>query len=174
TPVASATITRGTVAQVSPAASPADTGTQSRNDLWARMKERGHYWILLAQLNPIPVAIGAEILILIIGLLLVQRRRAKKTRRVRPLKPTAYEPVTEPPPQNLRAAAAPEPKPKPDASIPLAAAAAVAVTDTTTATKPARVATPAPASLVDDARREHVNRVADEARKLFDGEQYNR
>ena len=27
-------------------------------DRWSRMKERAHYWILLAQLNPIPVGLG--------------------------------------------------------------------------------------------------------------------
>jgi hypothetical protein len=136
------------------------------------MKERGHYWLLLAQLNPIPVAIGAAILILIIGLLMAQRRRARSTRRVGGLKPMPYQAATPPPSQDLRPAA-PAPKPPPsEPSLPIAAAATAAVAETTAA-QPARTVTPAAPSLADDARREHVNRVADEARKLFDGEQYN-
>jgi len=37
------------------------------------------YWILLAQLNPIPVAIGLGVLLLLVGLMILQRRRARGT-----------------------------------------------------------------------------------------------
>lgn len=47
------------------------------------MRESVRYWILLAQLNPIPVAIGAAFLLFLIGLLILQRRRAQATRRAR-------------------------------------------------------------------------------------------
>ena len=60
-----------------------------RLDRWGRIKERIHYWILLAQLNPIPVATGAGLLLLLLGLFLFQRRRAKSTGRVRPSKKPA-------------------------------------------------------------------------------------
>src|SRR5215471_17064897 len=68
-----------TSTSVSPSAA---TPPSARGDFWTRTKERAHYWLLLAQLNPIPVAIGAMLLVFIIMLLLFQRRRAKLTRRV--------------------------------------------------------------------------------------------
>lgn len=59
---------------------PAETTATS----WqSSLKERIRYWILLAQLNPIPVVIGAVILALLFLLLLFQRRRLKGSRRVR-------------------------------------------------------------------------------------------
>src|ERR1043165_7322712 len=70
----------------SPSATPANIAAQTQGDWWSRLKERAHYWILLAQLNPIPVGLGAGLLLLIIGLLLFQRRRARGPRRARPLK----------------------------------------------------------------------------------------
>ena len=62
---------------------PVTATNQSRQDWWGRMKERINYWILLAQLNPIPVTIGVVVLLLLIGMFLFQRRRAKAPRRVR-------------------------------------------------------------------------------------------
>src|SRR4030095_11576488 len=106
-------------------ASPATTTTtQSQPDWWSRMKERGHYWLLLAQLNPIPVAVGAAVLILIIGLLLVQRRRAQATTRVHALPMEGRKPSTEStwePPATPVAVSTPATP----VEIPLAAAAAV-------------------------------------------------
>lgn len=49
----------------------------------SRLKERARYLILLAQLNPVPVVVGAIILALLILLFMFQRRRLKATRRVR-------------------------------------------------------------------------------------------
>jgi len=40
---------------------------------WAGFKARLHYWVLLAQLNPIPVSIGVAIVLLLIGVFLYQR-----------------------------------------------------------------------------------------------------
>src|SRR4051812_17523796 len=67
----------------SPTPSPSNAATEAQGDFWSRTKERAHYWILLAQLNPIPVALGAMLLVLFIGLLLFQRRRARATRRLK-------------------------------------------------------------------------------------------
>src|SRR2546423_7000614 len=72
-----------TTANSSP--TPVASSSSSQN-WWSRMKERAHYWVLLAQLNPVPVGLGAGLLLLIIGLLLFQRRRARGTRRARPAK----------------------------------------------------------------------------------------
>lgn len=137
------------------------------------MKERAHYWILLAQLNPIPVAVGAGLLLLIIGLLLLQRQRAKGTRRVKPARAQPAKTTSEP----VVAVSAPavEPEPAVAAVIPAAAsvaAASVALDEPVVSAVPV-VAAALSSSPVDDPRRERVNRVADEAKKLFDGADYD-
>jgi hypothetical protein len=174
-PFASASPLNSAIATASPTASPVNTTTtRSQPDWWSRMKERGHYWLLLAQLNPIPVAVGAAVLILIIGLLLVQRRRAKATRRVKAVPVEASKPSTESTwePPNTPVAVS---TPATPVEIPLAAAA-------TPLAAPAIASEPAPiplvpvppvAPVVDDRRRERVNQVAAEAKKLFDGADYD-
>ena len=162
------------VAKASPTATTVTQTTQPRNDFWSRMKERAQYWILLAQLNPIPVAVGAALLLLIIGLLLIQRRRAKTTRRVKPAaKP---KPATESVAADTSAAAVSQPAtevPIPDI-VPVVAAAAPTASEQTSPEVPAPVMAVAPAPLpADDSRRERVNRVADEAKKLFEGADYD-
>src|SRR4029450_12584964 len=95
-PFESASPLNSALAKASPTASPVSTTTnQPRSDWWSRMKDRGHYWLLLAQLNPIPVAVGAAVLILIIGLLVVQRRRAKATKGVKSSATETKKPSTE-------------------------------------------------------------------------------
>lgn len=144
------------------------------------MKERGHYWLLLAQLNPIPVAVGAALLVLIIGLLLFQRRRAKATRRIKPASASAKK-VTSVPATEAPATTTPEPSPALEAAMPVATAAAVTPITSEALTSeeppvniPPVVVAPVPTSSpADDGRRERVNRVADEARKLFDGADYD-
>lgn len=176
---------RPLTAIASPTVSPAAPINPPAGDLWSRLKERGHYWLLLAQLNPIPVAIGAALLILIIGLLLAQRRRARGTRR--PKRASS---------ETIRASSAPvaaavatpvaaftaEPEPKPEspvvapvATIPVPAAMAAETAAVTAVPQPVLPVTPAPAAPapVDDTRRDRVNRVADEARKMFDGAPYD-
>ncbi len=140
--------------------------TATRSDWWSRAKERGHYWLLLAQLNPIPVAVGAAILILIIGLLFAQRRRAKATRRIKT--------VTK---SRVQASEAASPKPvESSASVP-----AAAVTTTTPApsaseelTETTRIASRAPAvAASSNGKPERVSRAADEANKIFAGQPYD-
>ncbi|HEX3086525.1 MAG TPA: HEAT repeat domain-containing protein [Pyrinomonadaceae bacterium] len=130
-----------------------------------RAKERGHYWLMLAQLNPIPVAIGAAILVLLIALLITQRRRAKSTRRVR-TKTRSGSQAAE------ASAVAP--------LVPVAAAAgAVAATpplanqteEITENTRPA-AALPVVATS-DNGRKERMSRAAEEANKVFAGEAYD-
>lgn len=175
-PVASASPLKAPIAKTSPTASPATTSIQSQPDFWSRIKERGHYWLLLAQLNPIPVAVAAAILILIIGLLLVQRRRAKTTKRVKPSATDSRKPSTE---STSEAPSAPivETTPPTAVEIPLAAVAAVpfaAQEIASEAPAPVQVVPiPPVVPVLDDARRERVNQVADEAKKLFDGADYD-
>ena len=137
------------------------------------MKERGHYWLLLAQLNPIPVAVGAAVLILIIGLLLVQRRRAKGTKRVKAVTVEASKPSTVSTPETPAAPVA-ESTPATAFEIPLAAVplAAPAIANEDPVPVPF-VPIPPVAPVVDDGRRERVNLVAAEAKKLFDGADYD-
>ncbi|MGZ8844634.1 MAG: HEAT repeat domain-containing protein [Pyrinomonadaceae bacterium] len=182
-PTATPTAQKALVAKASPTASPVTQTTQTtqpRNDFWSRMKERGHYWLLLAQLNPIPVAVGAALLVLVIGLLLFQRRRAKATRRIKPAS-TPSKKVTSVPATEAPATTTLEPSPVLEAAMPVATAAAVtpiaseALTskEPTVEVPPVLVAPVPTSSPGDDGRRERVNRVADEARKLFDGADYD-
>jgi len=156
----------------SPSPSPSTLVAAPREDFWTRMKERAHYWLLLAQLNPIPVAAGTLILLLIIALLLMQRRRAKSTRRVGT--------VTNSKTATTTAASAAATK---DSSMPVEAVAATtgaAVVSSaneekedTYETTPI-VSAPAPvAAATDDGRRERVSRVADEAKKALNGDTYD-
>jgi len=84
-PKSSATASSST-ALASPTTQPTPVAAtnQSRQDnRWSQMKERINYWILLAQLNPIPVITGAIVLLLLFGLFFFQRRRARGPRRAR-------------------------------------------------------------------------------------------
>lgn len=168
----SLTPAKSVLAASSPTATPANGGNLSQGDWWTRLKERGHYWILLAQLNPIPVALGAGLLLLVIGLLLFQRRRARATRRAKPSKiksktaPATAAVVTSAAPTASPAAAEQdviEPSPTPEEK------AAEAVVSPT-------VAVPSPAPAVassDEKRRERVSRATEESKKLFAGESFD-
>ena len=138
------------------------------------MKERAHYWLLLAQLNPIPVVTGALILLGIIALLLFQRRRARATRRV---KATKTKSETSKP--SVEAVATPSVaaagSSAGESSIAEAAAASTATTpaaDVADVVPAAVVAVPLSTS-ADDGRRERVTQVSAEAKKVFDGDQYD-
>jgi len=178
-PTASASPLNSAIAQASPTATPVSTTTTlPRSDWWGRLKERAHYWLLLAQLNPIPVAVGAAVLILIIGLLLVQRRRAKATKRFKAAAAESGKPSTELPSEPPAPAAVTTPSAS--VGIPFEAAAAVpltapVITNEALAPVPVVPIVPPPpaAPVADDGRRERVNQVAAEARKLFEGADYD-
>lgn len=177
-PLASVSPLKAGLAKASPTASPVTSTTQPQPDWWSRLKERGHYWLLLAQLNPIPVAVGAALLILIIGLLLVQRRRAKTTKRVKASPAESRKPSPEPI-SETPVASQTEPTPATAVEIPLAAVAAVPFAAPEIASEaPAPAPIPVvpispPAAPVDDGRRDWVNQVAAEAKKLFEGADYD-
>jgi HEAT repeat protein len=138
------------------------------------MKERAHYWILLAQLNPIPVGLGAGLLLLIIGLLLIQRRRARRTRRARPVKSKRNTALVAESGTTSSAASAAAPAAAKEASVAseVAADKVVEASAAAPAVIPASVlATTTTAS--NDIRRERVSRASEEARKLFNGESYD-
>lgn len=171
--LASASPMKTAIAKAS-TASPVNATTQSQADFWTRMKERGHDWLLLAQLNPISVAAGAAILILMIGLLLVQRRRAKASKRV---KPSAVAPKNANTESVSGQPSAPKAAPKPPSAvaIPIAAAtsvplAAQEIVDDARAPVPVVPINPA----VEDPRRERIHQIATETRKLFEGVDYDK
>ena len=167
------------------------TTNQLHQDRWGQMKERANYWILLAQLNPIPVAIGVAVLLLLSGLFLLLRRRAKSPGRARRLAGKAAKTAT----TNAAAPSvqgATESKPEPvitpaiaEAALatPLVAAARTREADpepTQSEEKRQRVEVPSPAPsapasplLSDDPRRERVTQVAEEAKKLMAGGRYD-
>ena len=160
----------------SPVPSPSTVAAGPHEDFWTRMKERAHYWLLLAQLNPIPVAAGTLSLLLIIALLLMQRRRAKSTRRVRSATMSKAAATT----------ATSEAVTTKESSIPVAAVAAAtgaAVVSSAAETSENKedkyettpvISAPTPVvAAADDGRRERVNRVADEAKKVFSGDAYD-
>jgi len=149
---------------------------QPRQDRWSQMKGRLNYWILLAQLNPIPVAIGAGLLLLLFGFFLFQRRRAKSPRRVRPVKKSAKTGTATSVSQvtgseserNIAPAVAAA-----AVATPLVAAASGSAAE---ARKTESAPTPAPAteaSPVPDPRRERVTQVAEAAKKVMSGGGYD-
>ena len=157
----------------SPVPSPSTLAAAPHEDFWTRMKERAHYWLLLAQLNPIPVAAGTLILLLIIAVLLMQRRRAKSTHRVRSATRAKAAATT----------ATSEAVATKDSSLPVEAVAATtgaAVVSSAAEDKEDKyeptpvISTPTPVvAAADDGRRERVSRVADEAKKVFTGDTYD-
>jgi hypothetical protein len=150
-------------AQVRNSPSPAPTATTAapvQGDAWNSFKERVRYWLLVAQLNPVPVGIGVALLLLLFGGVILQRRRAKATRRVRTRKSSA---------KADRAVAA---------AAPPAGAADIAQAEASTALAGAAVAPAAMASdsrqpLSEDVRHERVSRVSDEVKKLMTGGEYD-
>jgi len=129
------------------------------------MKARAHYWLLLAQLNPIPVITGALVLLAIIAVLLFQRRRAKATRRVKVTKTETSKPSVE-------AANASSVAPG-DSSAPLPVAEAADASTSAAEVIPAPVLAVPPTTDDDHGRRERVTQISAEAKKVFDGEQYD-
>src|SRR5438067_6061357 len=170
----SATPLKSLTAASSPTATPANIGAQTQGDWWSRLKERAHYWILLAQLNPIPVGLGAGLLLLIIGLLLFQRRRARGTRRARSTKSTRNTvSVAESTTRSSAASTAVTTAAKEAAVAPEVTAEKVKETP---AAAPAVIPLPVVATTTtaaDDTRRERVSRASEEAKKLFSGESYD-
>ena len=137
-----------------------------------KLKERARYWILLAQLNPIPVIVGAVLLALLIVLFLSQRRRLKATRRVAVSRSGSKKVATSQ--VNQRAGPATESR--------AAAMAGVAVPATAVAAAglaPAKVAeaepipVAAPPAVPDSARQARVATVAEQVKSVMAGGEYD-
>jgi len=132
------------------------------------MKERARYWILLAQLNPIPVVIGAVILALFV-LFLFQRRRLKGTRRVRTSRSELKKAKT-----IADAARVPASESKAEAIADVAAPATVAAV--ATSAQPAEAAEPVIQTspvVPDSARQARIATVAEQVKNVMAGEEYD-
>jgi hypothetical protein len=152
---------------------PATTATSSETTAtsWqSRLKERARYWILLAQLNPIPVSIGAAILALLIVAFLFRRRQAKAKRPLRASRnklkkaKAANAPSAEPATESRAEAIA-------DVAPPTVVAAAVA-----TSIQPAGDVEPVirtSPTVPDSARQARVATVAEQVKNVMAGEEYD-
>jgi hypothetical protein len=135
------------------------------------MKERINYWILLAQLNPVPVATGVGVLLLLIGLFLLQRRRAKTPKRVRTgtVKSTTTKDTSASIPPPSESKSVPEVAPAVEAAIiPTIVASAPSAANAAQEVKSAPVAGP-----VDDTRRGRIVQATEETKKLINGGAYD-
>ena len=149
------------------------------------MKERINYWILLAQLNPLPVAIGILVLLLLFALFLFQRRRARAPRRAKASvvkstrsTTTSAAAPTKDAPSDVQTS--PESKPVPEVMPVIAAAAVVAGALAVAPKSEASIQGVEPAAVPDaqplrteDSRRDQIARVNDEAKKLTSGAAYD-
>lgn len=129
------------------------------------MKQRARYWILLAQLNPVPVGIGVAVLLLLIGLLIMQRRRVKATRRSRPrMSPKKAAVLAEE--KVSPVAVEPQPVEPLQTEAELAGAPAVAAAVISEPSQPVPKAT--------DAQHERVTRASEEVKTLMAGGDYDK
>lgn len=170
-PTATPSQKASSVATTSPAARSTQAPVQPRGNFLAQTKERINYWILLAQLNPIPVAIGAVVLLLLIGLFISQRRRARATRRERPSRTESRKAKAV---ADKAAGARPSSASKAESVASSAAVAAVAAATAGPGEErpEAEVARPEePAA--DSARRERVTQVTEEVKNVMAGGDYD-
>lgn len=153
---------------------PAPPINQLRQDRWSKMKEGINYWILLAQLNPLPVAVGVVVLLLLFGLFLFQRRRARSPKRVRSRVVKSTRSTTT---KDATSSVQPEPKSAPEVTPTIAEAAAVAGLMAAAPPPEAAiqdVAAPDAGPLrAEDSRRDRIAQVSEEARKLTSGAAYD-
>ncbi len=177
-PAASPKATPSPKAAAKPTASPAlqptpaTTATSSSTvTSWqSQLKERARYWILLAQLNPIPVVIGAVILALFV-LFLFQRRRLKGTRRGRSRRSELKKAKTIADAKSVQASES-----RAAAIADVAAPAGVAVAATTTPVRPVEEAEPviqASPIAPDSARQARGATVAEQVKHVMAGEEYD-
>ena len=146
----------------SPSASGSPAQEIAQTNTWTDLKQRVRYWILLAQLNPIPVAIGAVVLLSLLGVLILQRRRARAIRRARLRKPLKK---LQPIPAKATPAVAAADRVK--SAVVAATAGGVAAKETAVSLESSDKPVPG------GRREERVERVSDELKKLMAGGDYD-
>ena len=156
----------------SPAATASSQQPAAQGTTWSQLKQKARYWILLAQLNPVPVGIGVALLLLLIGLFALQRRRARAARRARWRQESRKPEVAEAKPAPAPIVA--ESKPEVDTAetetvVPVVPAVAVAGTAGVALASQASQ----PKADVSDAQHERVTRTSEEVKKLMAGGDYD-
>lgn len=143
--------------------------TETAPSWQSQLKERARYWILLAQLNPIPVVIGAALLALLIVAVLFRRRRARATSPLRAGRYKSKKAKT----ATARQSAEPATESRAEAIAAVAAPAAAAVaTSIQPAAEPEAVIQNSPA-VPDSARQARVATVAEQVKNVMAGEEYD-
>ena len=180
-PTASPKATPSQKAAAKPTASPgiqptpATTATSSETTAtsWqSRLKERARYWILLAQLNPIPVVIGAAILALLIVAFLFRRRQAKATQPLRASRNKLKKAKSANAPQSAEPATESRAEAIADVAAPTARVAAAVATSR----QPLEEAEPviqAVPPVPDGTRQARVATVAEQVKNVMAGEEYD-
>lgn len=175
----------------SPGVAASPLPAQQSADAWAHLKERVRYWILLAQLNPIPIAVGAAVMVMLIALLSFQRRRAKATRRVKGgpgdsegwKSASVGKAVAARPAAGETSAAKPQAGSRTESTVAEAATGIVATAvdrpeqikgDETSKTVEKGGLPSAVSPVVENARKERVARVAGEVTNVLAGGDYDR
>ena len=148
----------------SPSATPTPAVQQPvQSSTWNNLKERARYWILLAQLNPLLVGIGAGTLFLLIGLLFFLKRRGRAIRRLHPDKNSIHT--------NLGLTTYPSKPSTPNQPVDLGTATrAVGAAATASQMAPAREK---PAPTRSDGRHERLAVVSEEVKKVMAGGDYD-
>lgn len=71
--------------RTSPSAARTSSVSRTQTSTWNNLKQHARSWLLVAQLNPAPVGIGATLLMILLGLMLLRRRRAEEPNHARAL-----------------------------------------------------------------------------------------
>lgn len=148
----------------SPGATVSSSPTAAQGTTWNNLKQRARYWILLAQLNPVPVGIGVALLLVLIGFVALQRRRTKAARRARARKAYRAEEIAKTPEPSASVSNA-----ESAATGAVLAGATAAAAVAPTKPEPERAKSPQPA----DAQHERVTRASEEVKKLMAGGDYD-
>ncbi|HVS81408.1 MAG TPA: HEAT repeat domain-containing protein [Pyrinomonadaceae bacterium] len=138
----------------------------------SRLKERTRYWILLAQLNPVPVVIGAVILALLIVLLLFQRRRLKAPRRVRASRSELKKAKSLADAASVQASES-RAETIADLAVPTTAVAAAVATSREPVAEAEPLMRDATSTVPASARQARVATVAEQVKNVMAGEQYD-
>ena len=146
---------------------PAASSETAATSWQTRLKERARYWILLAQLNPIPIVVGAVILVLLILLFMFQRRRLKGTPSVRSRRSESRK-------AKVVAAAAPSSAVKVEPILEAVVPAAAVVAARPQAESVAEVGPAVAAPIVpDSARQARLATVAEQVNNVMAGQEYD-
>jgi hypothetical protein len=173
TPAQKATVKPTTSPGIQPTPATTVASSEPTAASWqSRLKERTRYWILLAQLNPIPVVIGAVILALLIVLLLFQRRRLKAPRRVQAGRSDLKKAKSSADAASVQVSESRAERIA-DLAVPTTAVAAALATSRETVAEEKPLTRAATSTVPDSDRQARVATVAEQVKNVMAGEQYD-